>query len=126
MGVLVDLAALDLVGDLAVLDLTTDLVVVDLAVFRGDRADVVFRVVADAFVARLTVFFDAEVLLLVTVAGLLDDVLRVVVAALDFAVVTFDGVDFFLADEVLVVFDLVVFRFVVVAFLVAILSLPAK
>lgn len=120
------MAALDLVGDLAVLDLTADLGVVDLAVFRGDRADVVFRVVEEAFGERLTVFFDAVVLLLLTVAGLLDDVLRVVVAALDFVVVAFDGVDFFRADEVFDVFDAVVFRFAVVAFLVAIVSLPAK
>ncbi|MCY4128426.1 MAG: hypothetical protein OXG15_04190 [Gammaproteobacteria bacterium] len=75
---------------------------------------------------RLTVFFDAVGVLLRLVAGFRDDVLRVVVATLDFAVVTFDGVDFFRADDVLVVLDVAVFRFVVVAFLVAILSLPAK
>ena len=119
-------AVLDLVAGVVVVDLAADFVVVDFAVLRGVRAVVVLRVVEAAFIARLTGFFDVVALLFVTVVGLREDVLRVVVDALEFAVVAFDGVDFFRADDVLVGFDVVVFLLVVVAFLVAILSLPAK
>lgn len=121
-----DFRGLDLVVGLAVFDPAADLAVVDLAVFRGDRAVGVFRAVEVAFFDRATVFFDVVGLLAVTVAGLRGVALRVVVAALDFAVVAFDGADFFRADVVLVVLDVVVFFLVVVVFLVAILSLPAK
>lgn len=125
-AVRVDFAFLERVGDLAGFALAADFADFDCAVFRGDLAVVVFRVDDVALVERLSVFFDAVVLLLVTVAGLRDDVLRVVVVTLDFAVDALDGVDFFRADDVFDAFDVVVLRVVVVAFLVAIVSLPAK
>lgn len=89
---------------------------------RGVRVVVLLRVDEGAFVAR----FAVEVLLLLAGEDLRDDVRRLVDAALDLTLVDFDGVDFFRADDVFVVFDEAVFRFVVVAFLVAIFSLPAK
>ena len=121
-AVTVDLVAFELTWDLVVVDLDADLLAVDFVVLRGDGFEVVFRVDEAALFVR----FAVVALFLLAGEDLRDDVRRVVVAALDLEVGDFDGVDFFRADDVLVVFVVVVFRFVVVAFLVAISSLPAK
>lgn len=100
--------------------------VVDLAVVFLARAVDVLREVVAAFGVRFTGVLVVEARRLVVVAGLREDVVRVVLGVFFFAAVAVEGVDFFRVDDVLVVLDAAVFRFVVVAFLVTILALPAK
>ena len=125
VGCFLDLVV-DFVPDLTVLDLGADRAVVVLAVVCLARVVGVLREVEVALGVRFTGLLDVVVLLLLFTEGLRVDVVRVALVAFFFAVVAFDGVDFFRVDDVFVVLEAAVFRFVVVAFLVAILTLPAK
>ena len=116
----------DFVLDLTVLDFGADRAVVVLAVVVLARVVDVLREVAAALRVLFTGALDVVVLLLLFTEGLRVDIVRVVLVAFFFAVVAFDGVDFFRVDDVFVVLEVAVFRFVVAAFLVAILTLPAK
>ena len=125
VGCFFDLVA-DFAADLTVRDLATGLAVVALAVVFFARVVDALRLVEATFGDCLTVFFDVVALFLLAAEGLRVDVFRAVVAALVFAVIVVDGVDFFRVEDALVALVVAVFRFVVVAFLVAILTLPAK